>query len=83
MTTVRFHLVASEQVVPNVVHQVVSADNQVSHCPVTLVPFEWGGLRFLKGSCESGHACGLLLGNDLHRLKEGGAQVTLGDVGVA
>ena len=51
MTTVRCHLVSSEQVIPSVVHQVVTAGNQVSHYPLTLVPLEWGGFRCSESSC--------------------------------
>ncbi|KAJ1190731.1 hypothetical protein NDU88_000053 [Pleurodeles waltl] len=57
VTTVRSQLVSQEQIDPWVLHQVVAVDNSESLCRMAQVPFEWGGLRFLEGSCESNHAC--------------------------
>ena len=66
MTTARCHLVSTEQVIPDVVHQIVTSDYQVTLNSVAMVPLEWGGVTgSLKVAVSPVVSVDCLLGNDL------------------
>ena len=65
-TIVTAKLVSPEKIIPDLIHQVINADNETKFHPMAMVNFEWGGITGLEKVVVSpAIPVECLLGNDL------------------